>query len=87
MVGSSVADEFKLLRSCLETIPDPRHARGKVHPLVGILGLIVLGLMAGARSDLVSSTPKSCRSFDLDVKPAVEAVRRAQQVSPTSGPG
>ena len=36
MVGSSVADEFKLLRSCLET-----HARGKVHPLVGILGLIV----------------------------------------------
>ena len=34
MVGSSVADEFKLLRSCLET-----HARGKVHPLVGILGL------------------------------------------------
>jgi hypothetical protein len=56
MVGSSVADEFKLLRSCLET-----HARGKVHPLVGILGLIVLGLMAGARSDLASSTPKSCR--------------------------
>ena len=50
MVGSSVADEFKLLRSCLETIPDPRHARGKVHPLVGIVGLIVLGLMAGARS-------------------------------------
>ncbi len=46
----TVADEFKLIIFCLAGVPDPRHARDRVHPLVGILGLVVLGWMAGARS-------------------------------------
>lgn len=47
---SSVPYEFALLQRCLATVTDPRHARGKVHPLVGVLSLTVLALMAGARS-------------------------------------
>jgi hypothetical protein len=42
--------EFVLLRKHLELIVDPRHARGKVHPLAGVLCLTVLALLAGARS-------------------------------------
>jgi hypothetical protein len=34
----------------MSSFPDPRHSRGRVHPLVGILSLVILGLMAGARS-------------------------------------
>lgn len=47
---SSVPDEFVLLVECLAAIPDPRKARGRVHPLPGVLALVVLGLMAGCRS-------------------------------------
>lgn len=47
---SDIAAEFALLRQCLACVPDPRHARGRVHPLVGVLSLTVLALMAGARS-------------------------------------
>ncbi|MHB1417345.1 MAG: transposase family protein, partial [Chloroflexota bacterium] len=47
---SSVPDEFALLQGCLAAVADPRHARGKVHSLAGVLGLTVLALMAGARS-------------------------------------
>lgn len=43
-------EEFRLLQECLATVPDPRHARGRVHPLIGVLSLTVLALMAGARS-------------------------------------
>ncbi len=53
MVVEEVAclpEEFELLRECLATVPDPRHARGLVHPLVGVLSLAVLALMAGGRS-------------------------------------
>lgn len=46
----SFSEEFALLQECLARIPDPRRSRGKVHPLVGILSLVVLGLMAGQRS-------------------------------------
>ena len=42
--------EFVLLRRHLEEVVDPRHARGKVHPLAGVLSLVVLALMAGSRS-------------------------------------
>lgn len=48
--GSTVPEEFALLVSCLTAITDPRLARGKVHPLPGVLALVVLGLMAGCRS-------------------------------------
>jgi hypothetical protein len=47
---SSVPEEFVLLLEQFDQITDQRFARGKVHPLVGVLGLTVLGLMAGGRS-------------------------------------
>lgn len=50
MESTLLPEEFALLWECLAKIPDPRWARGKVHPLVGVLSLVVLGLMAGNRS-------------------------------------
>lgn len=47
---SRVPEEFALLVSSFAAITDPRFARGKVHPLPGVLALVVLGLMAGCRS-------------------------------------
>lgn len=47
---SSVPEEFALLQGCLALVCDFRKARGKVHPLVGVLCLTVLALMGGARS-------------------------------------
>lgn len=49
-VSSTVPEEFALLVSSFAAITDPRFARGKVHPLPGVLALVVLGLMAGCRS-------------------------------------
>jgi hypothetical protein len=48
--SSRVPEEFALLVAALAAITDPRFARGKVHPLPGVLALVVLGLMAGCRS-------------------------------------
>jgi hypothetical protein len=48
--GATVPDEFAILLDCLAEAADPRRARGKVHPLAGVLGLTVLGLMAGCGS-------------------------------------
>ncbi len=47
---SAVPDEFALLVDRFTALTDPRHARGKVHPLPGVLSLVVLGLLAGRRS-------------------------------------
>src|SRR5262245_40716694 len=47
---STVPDEFALLCARLAALTDPRFARGKVHPLPGVLALVVLGLLAGCRS-------------------------------------
>lgn len=54
---STVPAEFALLVARFAALTDPRHARGKVHPLpgvlalgvlaLGVLGLVVLGLLAG----------------------------------------
>jgi len=49
-VVATVPEEFALLVASLAAITDPRLARGKVHPLPGVLALVVLGLMAGCRS-------------------------------------
>ena len=49
-VKSDVPEEFVLLQTCLGSVGDFRKARGKVHPLVGVLCLTVLALMGGARS-------------------------------------
>lgn len=46
----SLPEEFASLHSCFDRIRDPRHRRGRVHPLAGVLSLSVLGLMAGCRS-------------------------------------
>ena len=48
--SSTVPEEVALLVSAFAAITDPRLARGKVHPLPGVLALVVLGLMAGCRS-------------------------------------
>jgi|SRR5215210_7160918 len=48
--SATVPEEFALLVASLSAITDPRFARGKVHPLPGMLALVVLGLMAGCRS-------------------------------------
>jgi len=47
---STVPEEFALLVARFAALTDPRHARGKVHPLPGVLALVVLGLLAGRRS-------------------------------------
>lgn len=47
---ADIADEMACLLTHLRTVPEHRHARGRVHPLPGVLGLVVLGLMAGCRS-------------------------------------
>jgi hypothetical protein len=48
--GSPVAEEFALLLAALDTVPDFRKRKGRRHPLPGVLGLVVLGLMANCRS-------------------------------------
>lgn len=45
-----VADEFALLVTALGTVPDFRQRKGRRHPLPGVLGLVVLGLMTNCRS-------------------------------------
>lgn len=47
---SSLPEEFGLLHRCFGMVGDPRHRRGLVHPLAGVLSLSVLALMAGCRS-------------------------------------
>lgn len=48
--SSAVPEEFALLVASFAAVTDTRFARGKVHPLPGVLALVVLGLMAGCRS-------------------------------------
>jgi len=48
--SSSIPDEFAWLVDRFAALTDPRRARGKVHPLPGVLALVVLGLLAGRRS-------------------------------------
>ena len=50
MESPSLSDEFGVLRKQLGKITDERLSRGKVFPLDGVLGLVVLGLMCGQRS-------------------------------------
>jgi predicted transposase YbfD/YdcC len=43
-------DQCRELLGCLAQIADPRHRRGRRHPLVGVLGVAVCAVLAGARS-------------------------------------
>ncbi len=38
--SSTVPEEFALLVAAFATVTDPRFARGKVHPLPGVLALV-----------------------------------------------
>ena len=44
------ADQCCSLLDDLAQIADPRHRRGRRHPLVGVLGVAVAAVLAGARS-------------------------------------
>jgi hypothetical protein len=48
--SSRVPEEFARLVAALAATTDPRLARGKGHPLPGVLALVVVGLMADCRS-------------------------------------
>ena len=48
--AAPVAAEFALLVAALATVPGFRRRNGRRHPLPGVLGLVVLGLMANCRS-------------------------------------
>ena len=43
---------LKSLRDALAQVPDPRHPKSRRHPLPGMLALIALGLLMGARDVL-----------------------------------
>ena len=43
-------DQCHSLLDDLATIADPRHRRGRRHPLVAVLGVTVCAVLAGARS-------------------------------------
>jgi hypothetical protein len=83
---SSVAEEFALLHACMVAIPDPRHAREKVHPLGGVLGLTVLALLVGARflSDITrlgKLHPDVLEPLGLRRSPSVATLRRLLRVA------
>ena len=48
--GSTLSEEFGLLREHLGRLSDHRFRRGLVHPLEGVLSLTALGLMCGCPS-------------------------------------
>ncbi|SEM21333.1 ISAs1 family transposase [Streptacidiphilus jiangxiensis] len=46
----SAAEEHSSLLDCLATVPDPRRAKGRRHPLTFVLALAACAVLAGARS-------------------------------------
>jgi DDE family transposase len=79
--SSTVPEEFALLVTSFAAVTDPRFARGKVHPLPGVLALVVLGLMAGCRSLSAISRygqihPEVLRPLGLRRAPSVATLHR-----------
>jgi hypothetical protein len=79
--SSTVPEEFAQLVAALAAITDPRLARGKVHPLPGVLALVVLGLMAGCRALSAISRygqihPEVLRPLGLRRSPSVATLHR-----------
>lgn len=85
--SSTVPEEFVLLGSSFAAVTDPRFGRGKVHPLPGVLALVVLGLMAGCRSLTAISRfgrihPEVLAPWGLRRSPSVATLHRLlRQVS------
>jgi hypothetical protein len=78
---SAVPDEFALLVDRFHALTDPRRARGKVHPLPGVLALVVLGLLAGCRSLSAISRygaihPETLAPLGLRRSPSVATLHR-----------
>ncbi len=77
----SLSDEFGVLRKQLGKITDERLSRGKVFPLDGVLGLVVLGLMCGQRSLSAINRFGECREqvlsqLGLRRSPSVQTLSR-----------
>jgi hypothetical protein len=80
-VSSTVPEEFARLVASFAAITDSRVARGKVHPLPGVLALVVLGLLAGCRSVSAISRfgpihPEILAPLRLRRSPAVATLHR-----------
>lgn len=69
---SAVADEFAVLVDILRTVPEFRKRKGPRHPLPGVLGLVVLGLMANCRS--LSAISRYAR-IHPDILPVLGLIR------------
>ena len=65
-VGSPAAEELALLLVALGSVRDLRRRKGRLHPLPGVLGLVVLELMDNCRS-------VSAISRDARIHPEVSA--------------
>ena len=79
--GSSLGEEFGLLREHLARLSDQRHRRGLVHPLEGVLSLTVLGLMCGCPSlsaiyRFGDTQPQLLRRLGLRRSPSVQTLSR-----------
>ncbi len=87
--SSTVPEEFPLLVASFAAITDPRFARGKVHPLPGVLALVVLGLMAGCRSLSAISRygqihPEALAPLGLRRPPSVATLHRLLRLVSTA---
>ena len=79
--GSSLGQEFQLLREHLARLTDQRHRSGLVHPLEGVLSLTVLGLMCGFPSlsaiyRFGDTQPQLLRRLGLRRSPSVQTLSR-----------
>jgi hypothetical protein len=77
---SSVPEEFVLLMEQLTGVMDRRFARGKIHPMVNVLGQTILVLMAGRSMSDISrygkAHPEVLSPLGLRGSPSVATLSR-----------